>query len=114
MELIELQCNSVLKAKFENVDIKTFYQYTGPTYPQIKEMASRTMSVFAGTYGHVCEQLFSLMNINKSRFRSQLTDAHLNSTLKVATAQSWLRHIDMLVTAKMFQISSSRRTMSKK
>jgi len=65
-----------LKAKFENVDIKTFYQCIGPTYPQIKEMAWRTMSMFAGTY--VCEQLFSLTN--KSRFRSQLTDAHPNST----------------------------------
>jgi len=39
----------------------------------------------ASTY--VCEQLFSL-NLNKSRFRSQLIDAHLNSTLKLATAQS--------------------------
>jgi len=27
IDLTELQCNSVLKAKLENVDIKTFYQY---------------------------------------------------------------------------------------
>jgi len=78
--VIELLCNSVLKAKSENVDIKTFYQYIGPTYRQIKVLTSKIMSMFATTYA--CEQLFSL-NLNKSRFRSQLTDAHLNSTLKV-------------------------------
>jgi len=34
-KLIELQSNSVLKTKFENVDNKTlFYQYIGPTYPK--------------------------------------------------------------------------------
>jgi len=32
MEVIELQCNSVVKAKFENVGIKTFHQYFGPTF----------------------------------------------------------------------------------
>ena len=42
-------------------------------------MTSKTMSTYASTY--VCEQLFSLMNLNKSRFRYQLTDANLNSTL---------------------------------
>jgi len=46
MELTELQCNSALKLKFENVDSKTFYQYIGPTYPQIKELASKAMSMF--------------------------------------------------------------------
>jgi len=31
MEVIELQCKSVLKAKYENVEITTFYEYIGPT-----------------------------------------------------------------------------------
>jgi len=59
MELIELQCNSLLEAKFENIDMKTFYQHAGPT--------STTMSMFASTY--FCEQLFSLItktSLNKS------------------------------------------------
>jgi len=64
------------------------------------------MSIFTSTY--VGEQLFSLINLNKSRFRSQLTDAHLNSTLKAATAQSLEPDINMLVTAKRYQASSSR------
>jgi len=29
MELTDFQCNSVLGAKFENVVVKTFYQYVG-------------------------------------------------------------------------------------
>ena len=36
MEQNELLCNSVLKSKFEKVNIKTFYRYIGTTYPQIK------------------------------------------------------------------------------
>jgi len=67
--------------------------------------------MFASTY--VCEQLFSSINLNKSRFRSQLTDAHLNSTLKVATAQHLVPDINMLVNAKICQVSSSRNAMSK-
>jgi len=55
MELIELQCNSLLKTKFENVDMKTFHQYVGPTLT--------TMSML--TSDDVGKQLFSL-NINKS------------------------------------------------
>jgi len=46
MGIIELHCSSVLKSKFQNVDIKTFYQYVGRTYPKIKELTSKTMSTF--------------------------------------------------------------------
>jgi len=49
---------------------------------------------------YICEKLFSLINLNKPRFQSQLTDAHFNSTLKVAAAQSLVPDINMPVTAK--------------
>jgi len=75
MELIELQGNSVIKGKFDNADIKMFYQHVGP-YPQIKELASKTMSMFVSTY--VCEQLFSLMN-----FLS--LDSDLNWRMRIST-----------------------------
>jgi len=56
--------------------MKTFHQSIHWTIlsPK-KEMTAKFLSMFAGTY--VSEQLFSLMNL-KSRFRSQLADAHLN------------------------------------
>jgi len=48
-----------------------------------------------------------------SLLRSHLTNAHLNSTSKAATAQSLLPDIDMLTTAKGCQVSSSHSTMNK-
>ena len=42
------------------------------------------LAVFGSTY--VCEQLFSRMNLVKNKFRSSLTDEHLESTLRVATS----------------------------
>jgi len=111
MELIDLKFNNVLKDKFANVGIKTFYQYVGSTYPNLKELASKIMSMFGSTYA--CEQLFSLMNLNKSRFRSQLTDSHLNATLKVATAQTLVPDINMLTNAKRCQVSSSHSAVNK-
>ena len=50
---------------------------------------------------YVCEYLFSLMNLNKSRFQSHLTDVHLNSTLKVTTAQSLVPDINVCNWQKM-------------
>ncbi|XP_076057283.1 general transcription factor II-I repeat domain-containing protein 2B-like [Oratosquilla oratoria] len=49
LELIELQYDSVLKDKFSTVDIGSFYQYVGLTYPIIKCLASRMMSMFGST-----------------------------------------------------------------
>ncbi|XP_063857826.1 general transcription factor II-I repeat domain-containing protein 2A-like [Scylla paramamosain] len=59
---------------------------------------------------YVCEQLFSLMNLNKSGLRSRLTNEHLNSTLKVAIAQSLAPNIDELVQTKRCQVSGSSTT----
>ena len=53
MELIELQCDDVLKAELKNVDIKIFFYYAGPIQAKIKELASKTTPMFASTY--VCE-----------------------------------------------------------
>lgn len=63
MEIIKLQCESAMKKKYSNVDIGTFYQYVGPYYPQLKSLVSKIMSLFGTMY--VCEQLFSIMNLNK-------------------------------------------------
>lgn len=103
LELIELQCDSVLRNKFSDVDIGTFYQYVGPNYSMIKCLASKIMAMFGSTY--VCEQHFSVMNINKTRLRSKLSNEHLNSILKVATAQSLVPNFDELVHSKRCQVS---------
>jgi len=61
-----------------------------------------TVSILTSTY--VCVQLFSL-NLKKSRFRSQLTDAHLNPTSKVAAAQSLVADINMLNDFKFLRVA---------
>jgi len=66
--------------------------------------------MFASIY--VYKQLFSL-NLNKSQYRSQLTNPHLSSTTKSATAQSLVPDINVLVNAKRCHISSSRSAMEK-
>ena len=53
-----------------------------------------------------------MMNLNKSRLRSQLIYEHLNSTLKVATAQPLVPNIDALVQAKKCQFSGSNSTIN--
>jgi len=54
--------------------------------------------MFGATY--LCEQVFLVMNINKTKLRSRLIHAHLNDMLKVAAAQDLTPDIDTLVEAK--------------
>ena len=48
----------------------------------------------------LCEQAFSVMNINKSKLRSQLTHRHLNDIMKITTAQKQVPDVDKLVKAR--------------
>lgn len=41
-------------------------------------------TMFGSTY--ICEQTFSIMNINKSKLRSRLTDKNLEAILKISTS----------------------------
>ena len=65
MELIELQCNGVLKEKFNNVDLLEFYsKYVEKNkFPAIRSHALSIASLFGSTY--ICEQLFSRLKIVK-------------------------------------------------
>uniref|UniRef100_A0A3Q3W3Z6 HAT C-terminal dimerisation domain-containing protein n=1 Tax=Mola mola TaxID=94237 RepID=A0A3Q3W3Z6_MOLML len=71
MELIELQCNGTLKAKYNTLGPAQFPRFTPETMPQLRLHAARTLCAFASTY--LCEQLFSVMKINKSSHRCRLT-----------------------------------------
>ncbi|XP_066977883.1 general transcription factor II-I repeat domain-containing protein 2B-like [Macrobrachium rosenbergii] len=104
LEIIDMQCDSVLKDKFSTCQLSTFYQYVDSKYPNVKYLASKIMSMYGSTFA--CEQLFSVMNINKSRLRSKLSDEHLNSILKIAT-KSFTPNFDALVKKKRSQVSGS-------
>ncbi|TWW59217.1 General transcription factor II-I repeat domain-containing protein 2 [Takifugu flavidus] len=91
MELIDLQCNSELKAKFREVSGKAdklgqFLRELTPSFPELSRMFKRTVCLFGSTY--LCEKLFSTLNFNKSKYRSRLTNEHLQALLRVSTASS--------------------------
>jgi hypothetical protein len=84
LELIDLQSDSVLKEKFNSLKLNDFYaSLNEATFPNLRKMAQKMLTLFGSTY--VCEQTFSIMNINKARHRSKLTDQHLGSILRIAT-----------------------------
>lgn len=64
LELIDLQCNSVLKSKFEAVGVPEIFKYLGNSNPKLKKHFSNILSMFGSSY--VCEQLISLMKLNTS------------------------------------------------
>ncbi|UYV78823.1 CNOT6L [Cordylochernes scorpioides] len=75
MEVIDIQCDSDLKAKFIEVGVSEFYKYLPARFENTRKLAYEIMSMFGSTYR--CEQLFSLMKGNKSPIRSRISDVHL-------------------------------------
>uniref|UniRef100_G3N7N2 DUF4371 domain-containing protein n=1 Tax=Gasterosteus aculeatus TaxID=69293 RepID=G3N7N2_GASAC len=82
LEIIDLQCDQDLKDKFASSDLDTFYRYILPGYPKLIALAAKVLSIFGTTY--LCEQVFSVMNITKTKLRSRLTRKYLNDVLKLA------------------------------
>ena len=107
MELLDLQCDTVLKDKYTDVGIPDFYQYLPKDrFPNLLCAAYRILAMFGSTY--VCEQFFSRMKINKTALRSRLTDEHLRATLRLATAHEFSPNIDSLVSVKRSQQSGQK------
>ncbi|XP_037774147.1 general transcription factor II-I repeat domain-containing protein 2B-like [Penaeus monodon] len=84
-----------LKGKFAAAGLDTFYQHLLPGYPNLTALAAKVLCMFGTTY--LCEQVFSVMNINKTKLRSRLTHKHLNDILKLAATQDVMPNIDALV-----------------
>ncbi|XP_019777579.2 general transcription factor II-I repeat domain-containing protein 2 isoform X3 [Tursiops truncatus] len=83
MEVIDLQCNTVLKTKYDKVGIPEFYKYLWSSYPKYKTHCAKILSMFGSTY--ICEQLFSIMKLSKTEYCSQLKDSQWDSVLHIAT-----------------------------
>lgn len=105
LEVIDLQCDSNLREKFSSVGLDSFYQFLLPDYPNLTTLAGKILSMFGTTY--LCEQVFSVMNINKNKLRSRLSNKHLNDILKLTAAQNIEPDIDSLVKSKRSQVSGS-------
>lgn len=105
LEIIDLQCDQDLKDKFASSDLGTFYRYLLPGYPKLTALAAKVLSMFGTTY--LCEQVFSVMNITKTKLRSRLTHKCLNELIKLAASQDFKPDIDALVRAKRCQVSGA-------
>nr|KAF6353491.1 hypothetical protein mPipKuh1_010453 [Pipistrellus kuhlii] len=64
MEVIELQHNTILKTKYDDVGIPEFFKYLGNSYPKYKNHCAKILSMFGSIY--ICEQLFSDMTQNQT------------------------------------------------
>uniref|UniRef100_A0A674I7K9 SPIN-DOC-like zinc-finger domain-containing protein n=1 Tax=Terrapene triunguis TaxID=2587831 RepID=A0A674I7K9_9SAUR len=78
LEVIELQCSAVYRNKHRESSLRDFYKSLD------NEVALKTFSLFGRTY--ICEQTFSIMNMNKNKQRSSLTDNHLEDIMKISTS----------------------------
>ncbi|XP_063820200.1 general transcription factor II-I repeat domain-containing protein 2-like [Pseudophryne corroboree] len=104
MELLDLQNNSSLREKFFNVPLFTFYKdyISQDTFPYLWQHALKMCALLGSTY--LCEQFFSRMKNAKSKTRTQLTDQHLENTLRIATSNIDA-NIDKLAKQKQCQVS---------
>lgn len=84
LELIELQCDSEHRSRHQQLPLVNFYrQLDEGRFQAIRTFAKKMLSLFGSTY--MCEKTFSVMNINKSRMRTKLSDSHLRDVLRIKT-----------------------------
>ncbi|KAK1340153.1 hypothetical protein QTO34_018717 [Cnephaeus nilssonii] len=81
MEVIEIQCNSDLKAKFSEIGMPEFHRFENT-----RKFAYEIISMFGSTYWG--EQLCTIKKGNKSPVRSRITDIHLGCPL-ISEQSAW-------------------------
>jgi len=82
LEVIDLQCKAELKAAHKDSNILTFFKNLDcQMFGNIRNLALRMSTVFGSTY--ICEQTFSIMNLNKNTLRLNVTDQNLQAVLRM-------------------------------
>ena len=85
LELINVQCDSTLKEKFQSESIDKFYaSLNASKFVNLRKMSRKLLVLFGSTF--ICEQTFLIKNINKTKLRSNLTDVHLQSFTRISTS----------------------------
>ena len=76
LELIELQCHAKGRSRHQQLPLVNIYrQLDKGSFQEIRTFAKKMLSLFGSTY--LCEKTFSVMNLNKNRMRTRLSDSHL-------------------------------------
>lgn len=103
LELIDLHTDTRAKNVFvlnAHCDPLTFWKYlaeadsTERKYQGLIRNSLKLVCMFGSTY--VIEQTFSVMNINKSKCRSNLSDCSLSNILRVHTASDLVPRLEKL------------------
>jgi len=103
LEVLDIQCSAALRAVFREKGILEFYKCLDRhNYPTVITNALKLFSIFGSSY--ICEQAFSVMNINKSKLRSRLTDDNLHAVMRVACSRL-SPNIEQLASDKKCNIS---------
>ena len=96
---------TLLKKKEDRLSLDEFYQkyvHIAGCYPKLSDQAKRIASFFGSTC--VCEQLFSKMKFTKNKYRTNLTDSHLNDIICL-TSSNLTPNIEKIVKKKQHQVS---------
>ena len=89
-KLIYLRNSAALQARYEKLpmratgqDLMDFWRAVPvTTFPELRSFSAKFISRFETTYR--CEQAFSVMKFVKSKYRTRLTQAHLEASMKLA------------------------------
>ncbi len=106
MELVELQCNDELKAKFDNSSPLSFFRdiaLSSRNFPKYTVHVQRIIAMLGGTYCY--EQLFSKMKYIPSLLPSLLSDLHVNDILLLSSSS-----IEPDIDLRLHGKSTSRQT----
>lgn len=88
MEIIDIQEDvSLLMCKtLSPEEVQEFWcMKVQDKYVNCKKLALNLITMFGSTY--ICESSFSKMNFLKNKYRSRLTDSHLEDSLRIACSQ---------------------------
>ena len=91
LELIRLQHDSVLKDRYYHFQcqegILSFYKaFKQEEYPRLHDNALKLVSMFGTTF--LCEFMFSLMKLSKNKHRASMSDATLQSVMRIQSSSS--------------------------
>jgi 17beta-estradiol 17-dehydrogenase/3beta-hydroxysteroid 3-dehydrogenase/mitotic-spindle organizing protein 1 len=84
LNIIILQCSTDYRKQHRESSLQEFYRsLDSEKYKDLTEGTMKTFSIFGSTY--ICEQTFSIMNMNKNKQCSCLTNDHLEDFCKMYT-----------------------------